>query len=395
MKQRPNRPHAHTWAAALGLGFLTTSLVPALGDPAHGPSPLPEVGSPGGPSRPLSPVEAQKWLRGQKLFDKPFHVAEGVGTPNMNADSCRGCHQDPAVGGAGGLELNVSRFGRDNGGQGPFMNVAGGQGLSKLRPPTFAGREEYDSDVADVFEQRQTPTLFGVGLIDSISDEEVMSHADPDDSNGDGIFGYARMIDTGGATLEVGKFGWKAQIPTVEDFIHDAMGAELGMTTHDDGRGFAFLSDGDSIADPELPTPAFGDMLFFLSNLAAPQRVGSEDPQVLVGESLFDMIGCAICHVPALEGADGPVPLYSDLLLHNVMAAGYRGMAEPDAGPGYFRTAPLWGIRDTAPYMHDGRAETILDAIMAHDGEAADVRTEFLLLSPADKDALLAFLQDI
>jgi CxxC motif-containing protein (DUF1111 family) len=89
------------------------------------------------------------------------------------------------------------------------------------------------------------------------------------------------------------------------------------------------------------------------------------------------------------------VPLYSNLLLHNVMPTGFRGMAEPGAGVGYYRTPPLWGIGDTAPYMHDGRAEDLDAAILAHDGEAAGVRSNYEALTPAAQQALILFLEDL
>src|SRR5262245_42176498 len=91
---------------------------------------IPGVGEPGGPDRDPPPDELATWLRGRALFDHDFRPTEGLGAPEMNADSCRGCHQDPVLGGAGALELNVSRFALDHGGTGPFENLPGGQGLS-------------------------------------------------------------------------------------------------------------------------------------------------------------------------------------------------------------------------------------------------------------------------
>jgi len=355
--------------------------------------PFPEVGSPGGPSHALSPAEQEMWRRGRARFDRPFHKEEGLGNPELNADSCRACHQDPALGGAGGLELNVSRHANDNGGVGPFTNPPGGQGLSKLRGPWMDGREEYTT-TSDVFEQRQTPSVLGDGLIETILDSEILANEDPTDADVDGIFGVARLIATPSGT-EIGRFGWKGQVPTLEDFVRDAMGGECGITTSDDGRGFAFLSDADGIADPELSDAELDNVTFFLANLAAPQRKGSTDPDVAVGETLFGTIGCAKCHVPTLNGTGGPVDLYSNLLLHNVMPVGYRGMEETGAGVGFFQTPPLWGISDTAPYMHDGRAETLEDAILAHHGEATTVRMSYELLSAADKSALVTFLEDL
>jgi len=356
-------------------------------------SDVPRVGDPGGPGRFLDPVEREQWLRGRRLFDQPMHRSRGLGAPEMNADSCRGCHQDPAVGGAGGLELNVSRMGRNNSGVTPFMDVPGGQGLSKLRPPFHPGREEAP-DTADVFEQRQTPSILGDGLIDAIPAAEILANEDPLDLDGDGIRGVARRISVGGVT-EVGRFGWKAQVPRLADFVRDAAGGELGMTTSDDGRGFALIADADVVADPELSDAEVLDMAFFLLELGPPLRVDPTAQEVLTGEFLFHQIGCATCHVPSLMGPAGPVPLYSDLLLHDVAPSSYEGMAEPGADVGVFRTPPLWGIRDTAPYMHDGSAETLRRAINVHRGEATAAQQAYQALSPADRTSLIAFLEDL
>jgi CxxC motif-containing protein (DUF1111 family) len=376
-------------------GLLLALLAPAqrstsvLGRRPSGPGP----GEPGGPERALTPEEEARFERGRALFERDFHRSAGLGAPEMNADSCRACHQDPVVGGAGALELNVSRFARDADGAGPFQDLPGGQGLSKLRPPYVAGREEHPGE-ADLFEQRQTPALLGLGLVEGIPDEAILAHEDPLDRDRDGIRGFARKLLVDGRA-ELGRFGWKAQVPRLADFARDALGGELGLTSPDDGRGFALTSDADPSRDPEIDEPAVADLAFFLQNLAAPRRTGSLDPEVLRGELLFERVGCARCHVPELPGADGPVPLYSDLLLHDVWPADFRGMSEPGAGPGVFRTPPLWGIRSTAPYLHDGRASSLRAAILAHDGEALGVRRAYDALGAAERSALIAFLEDL
>jgi len=356
-------------------------------------APVPPVGAPGGPSRSLNAAELDQWKRGRAIFDHDFHKSDGLGTPEFNADSCRACHQDPQIGGAGGLELNVSRFGRDFGNPATFGDLPGGQGLSKLRPPYVLAREEYDP-LADVFEQRQTPTIFGDGLIDAIAEVVILANEDPMDADMDGVFGYARMINAGGM-LEVGRFGWRGQAPRLGDFIKDAMAGECGITTPPDGRGFALTGDGDGVPDPELTQPQFDDILFFLSNLAAPARGGSLSPLVAQGEQLFGTVGCVKCHIPALAGPTGPVNLYSDLLMHNIAPAGFRGMAELGAPVGFYQTPPLWGNCNTAPYLHDGAAETTREAIESHFGEADSVRLAFDALTPQEQDALLAFLADL
>ena len=373
------------------------------GTPASG---LPGVGELGGTSTDLAPADMQKWLRGRAIFDHHFHKSDGLGGDGLhngsgggsefNADSCRACHGKPILGGAGGLELNVSRFARDNFPLGPYADLPGGQAVSKLRPPYVDGREEYPS-TADVFEQRQTPSLFGLGLLDSVLDSEILAQEtlqNADEPGGDGIRGVARRVTING-TVEIGRFGWKSQIPRLRDFVRDAMGGELGVTTPDDLRGFAMVSDSDAVADPEIDETGIDEVFFFMANLAAPQRGGSLDPQVTAGELLFSSIGCATCHVPELQGTDGPVRAFTDLLVHKVMPGNYRGMEEPGAAAGRFRTPPLWGIRHSAPYMHDGRAEDLTQAIQAHFSEGNAARLAFQALPQIDQDALLAFLEDL
>lgn len=336
------------------------------------------------------PTQDPRFLRGRALFDHAFHRVDGLGSPEMNADSCRACHRDPTMGGAGPLELNVSRFATDLGG---YQDLPGGQGLSKLRPPFLGGREEYTFP-ANVFEQRQTPPLFGSGLIDSIPGNIITANEDPLDADGDGVFGVARRLNING-TIEIGRYGWKAQVPRVSDFVHDAAFGELGITTGDDGRGFGGQTDTDAVADPELADDKVADITFFILNLPAPQRGGSTDPRVALGETLFTSVGCAKCHRPTLLGSNGPVPLYSDLLLHNILPTTFRGMSEPGAGIGFYRTPPLWGIRHTAPYLHDGRAEDLSTAIRLHVGEGAGANQAFRSLTAEEQEALLLFLEDL
>ncbi len=197
------------------------------------------------------------------------------------------------------------------------------------------------------------------------------------------------------ASAQTEKLHCVTTIPDLADFVRDAMFGELGLTTPDDGRGFATASDADGTADPEINDLQVANIAAFMASLPAPARGGSNDPRVAQGQAVFTAVGCAKCHIPSLDGPTGAVPLFSDLLLHNVMPAGYRGMAEPGAGVGVFRTPPLWGIKDTAPYMHDGRAADLRAAILAHFGEATAVRNNYQARSPDDQDALLVFLNDL
>lgn len=375
------------------VGTLAGLCTPATAETITDATPVPPVGAPGGPDRDLTPDELAQWTRGRRVFDRDWRPGAGLGRPDMNGDSCRACHQDPVIGGSGGLDLNVSRFGFDNGGSGPFQDLPGGQIASRLRNPRVLGREEADMG-ADVFETRNSPSLLGLGLVDRIPAANILANEDPNDTNGDLIRGVARFVDVAG-TPTLARFGWKAQIPTLEDFLRDAMGEEIGITTANNGNPFGIVSDADSVADPEISVPEFEDTLFFLSHLAPPTRTTPPTAEAILGEQLFASVGCADCHIPALASPDGPVPLYSNLLLHNVHPASFRGMSEVGAGVGLYRTPPLWGISRTAPYFHDGASETLEAAILRHDGEAVEVRASFLSLSASQQSAVIRFLESL
>ena len=116
---------------------------------------------------------------------------------------------------------------------------------------------------------------------------------------------------------------------------------------------------------------------------------------VALGEAQFAAVGCDKCHLPSLPGKDGPVPLCTDLLLHETLPVGVPGIEDASANQREFRTSPLWGIRLSAPYMHDGAADTLDDAIRQHAGEAAASRDLYEALSQSERDALVVFLESL
>jgi CxxC motif-containing protein (DUF1111 family) len=248
------------------------------------------------------------------------------------------------------------------------------------RPEPEAGNE--------LFEARQTPTNLGAGELESIPDEVILALADPTDADGDGIAGYAHVLGDG----RLGRFGWKAGVPSLAEFVRDALSNELGVTVAAvDGRTFGNLTDGDDVSDPEIDASGMDELEFFLQELAPPQPLagGTQDSE---GFAVFEELGCDACHVPELAGAGGPVRAYTDLLLHRVLDDGEGGVIDGLADELSFRTPPLWGLRDTAPYMHDGAAETIEQSIERHAGEASASRDAFAAASAADREALLEFL---
>ncbi|MFQ5411504.1 MAG: di-heme oxidoredictase family protein, partial [Phycisphaerae bacterium] len=347
-------------------------------------TPMAPTGEYGGPIRNLVADEQDRFMRGRDLFDKDFGFSEGAGSPRFNGDSCRACHFDPVIGGSGPRGVNVMRHG--------IMNPAG-----EFVPPsvgTILHKETglLDQGVipqtdVDIFEHRQTPHIFGLGLIDRIPEGIIKSNADPADTDGDGISGRVSLTDDG----RIGRLGWKAQVPSIAEFVRDAMAAEIGLTVElQPGLTFGKVDDNDSIDDPELSASEAEDLAFFISMLAPPPRQPIQDAmKVDTGEALFASIGCTKCHKPTLGAADG---MYSDLLLHEILPAGALGIEDTSANMREFRTAPLWGLSQTAPYLHSGEADTIDQAIRLHDGEAAAVRDAYLGLSQGDQEALLAFL---
>ncbi len=351
--------------------------------------PVPAVGELGGPDRELTDAEMQSWLRGRQLFDRRTTLAEGLG-PMFNGDSCRGCHLDPVIGGSGGLDVNVVRFANEDPESGEVTFVEGGPATSRFALLTLQ-REEIPPD-GNIIESRQTPTVLGLGLVDRLSDDVLLANADPDDSDGDGISGRAKIVNG-----RVARFGHKCDVPTLLDFTADALFNELGVTVGAHRSTFAVAEDTDGAEDPELSDEQLDDLAFFSSHLAPPPRLLPDSPNALAliaeGESLFAEIGCAKCHVPALEGADGPVPAYSDFLLHDVADPRRYQVMSTDAEPREFRTAPLWGVRDTGPYLHDGSAESLRNAILiGHWGEAEAARDAYEALPIVEAQKLEAFL---
>ena len=350
-------------------------------------APVPEVGADGGPWRALDAAEHAMFVRGREVFDRDFTPETGLG-PRFNGDSCRACHFDPTTGGAGPMDLNVTRQG-----------ISGDDGVTAPAEGTLLHRHAVDGTRPEpaagvnFFELRQPPTTFGIGLIDQVDEAAILANADPEDVDGDGIRGRAHVRPDG----RLGRFSWKGGVPSSEEFMRDALSNELGVTLPArDGQTFGVTTDADSVADPEISDADYDAMVLYLGLLSYPARVRTDFDAEDRGAVVFDDVGCAACHIPALPTPDGAlVPLYSDLLLHETLPAGSLGIPDGAAGPLDFRTPPLWGIGRSGPYMHDGLSATLEAAIEAHDGEAAASRTAFRALGAGPRDDLLAFLKSL
>ena len=349
-------------------------------------SEIPAAGEYGAPARALNADEAERYHRGRELFDRDFYISEGLG-PTFNGDSCRACHFDPIIGGAGPSDVDVTRHGSlvDGVFSAPMM------GTMSHHHGHGADRAPFD-DNANVIELRQTPVTFGLGRIEQIPEALIVAAADPEDLDGDGISGRVHRLGDG----RLGRFGWKGGVPSVREFTRDALSNEIGLTLPaEEGLTFGFETDMDDSADPEVAREDLEALVFFIQMQAPPPRTRSDVGLEDAGESRFAAIGCASCHATLQDDAGEPVRLYSDLLLHDVGTMDAVGIADGGADFREFRTPPLWGLATTAPYLHDGRAETVETAIARHDGEATAARQAYEALDATARAELIAFLQSL
>lgn len=230
----------------------------------------------------------------------------------------------------------------------------------------------------------------------------------------DGILGRAAIItDVVTGRQRVGRLGWKAQQATLLAFAGDAYLNEMGITnrffpTENAPNGnatklkaFDHVKDVEDAVDDTTGRSDIDVVTDFMRYLAPPPQLPLTT-SASAGSVLFDSINCAGCHKPVMfTGPNSiaaldrkPVPLYSDLLLHD-MGSLNDGIAQANASPDEMRTPPLWGMRASAPYLHDGRAATIEQAILAHDGEAINARDRYVSLTPQQRQQILDFLNSI
>ncbi|MBL8517391.1 MAG: hypothetical protein JNM76_10545 [Betaproteobacteria bacterium] len=374
------------------------------GPPAPGPATTP-IANFGGPLIGLNAQQRAAFEEGAVEFRTQDTPETGLG-PIFNGRSCAECHSGPALG--GGSNVTVTRFGRVNeSGQFDPLLALGGSLLQRFAINNLA-LERVPAE-ANVIAQRKTTPLFGAGLIEAIPDQAILAAAARPQA--DGISGRAALItDPASGQMRVGRFGWKAQHASLLSFSADAYLNEMGITnrffpTENAPNGNqAVLARFDRVpgiedaVDPETGRSDIDAFTDFMRFLAAPPRLVMS-ASARAGESVFATTGCGGCHTPSLATGNHPVPalsnqvvnLYSDLLLHDMGSLG-DGIVQGPAAAREMRTAPLWGVRARAPYLHDGRAPTLDAAIRAHDGEAVIVRNRYLGLTPAARQQLLDFL---
>ncbi|HEX3068130.1 MAG TPA: di-heme oxidoredictase family protein, partial [Thermoanaerobaculia bacterium] len=335
--------------------------------------------------------------------------ATGLG-PVFNERSCSDCHNAPASGGGSGRV--VTRFARRvNGAYDPLTAlggsllqdhaIGGGNGSQHNYTP-----ERVPAEATIVVRRRTTP-LYGLGLVDATPDADFIALAAAEAARGDGVVGRVNMTDNIRAgTKTVGRFGWKAQVPTLFQFAGDALVNEIGVTTPDFPN--ENCPQGNCAELTFNPAPGINDtgngpltMTDFMLMLAAPNR-GPQTPDSIAGEQLFQSVGCGACHTATLTSGSSPIASldhqtyhpYSDFLLHDMGSLGDDLEMASSSGT-EMRTEPLWGLRFINRYLHDARATTLEQAIGAHDGQGAASRDRFAALTASAKAQLVAFLRSL
>jgi CxxC motif-containing protein (DUF1111 family) len=387
------------------------------------------------------PVDPAMARAGAELFkhdwtpnDPLARGGDGLG-PVFNATSCVACHHQAGAGGAGGLKHNVTTFTvREVPGRAASEGVVHARStwwqaetLAHVDPSLPPRTQLTLAELGVVpgkgppipmprgvhVSQRNTPALFGAKLIDELPERHILAQARGQQLRWGMASPESETVPVGRALLladgRVGRFGWKAQTAGLSDFVQAACANELGLGNPGQAQPRPLGQPGYTPPGLDLTSAQCDQLTAFVASLARPvERLPEHSfarEQAEAGRRLFKGVGCADCHTPDLGDVEG---IYSDLLLHRMgqplVGGGSYGEPPPslpDVSPGEgpkpdeWRTPPLWGVADSAPYLHDGRAATLEAAIQLHGGQATRAAQRFERLSAGEQAQLVAFLKTL
>jgi CxxC motif-containing protein (DUF1111 family) len=283
-----------------------------------------------------------------------------------------------------------------------------------LRVPTYDIVDPYQELPANVLTSpRVAPPVFGRGLLEAVSDATILARADESDADGDGISGRPNWVwDYSAKTVALGRFGLKASNPSLRQQVAGAYRGDIGVTnpyfTVESTHGTPLWDGIDD--EPELDAETLELATFYVQTLAVPARRNSADARVQRGEKLFRTAKCGSCHIPEMqtgrltgvpEVSNQRIHPYTDLLLHDMGEQLADGRSDFTATGREWKTPPLWGIGLThvvnghTLFLHDGRARSLMEAVMWHGGEAEGSREAVRAMSASDRRALIAFLESL
>jgi CxxC motif-containing protein (DUF1111 family) len=345
------------------------------------------------------------------IFEETETIDDGLG-PTYNAQSCRECHQNVVTGGAS--QVAEHRTGQMLNGQ-FFESLGGSLVHSRATHPSVVEVVAVEDDVRTF---RISTNTLGAGFIEALANSTILAIRDRQPSSMRGLAVVVPVLEAPG-TSRIGRFGWKNQHASLESFSADAYLNEMGITSplfpDENTSSGRTVAPFDPVADPEddgVDIVAFAN---FMRSTKAPSR-GPITANVQAGDALFNRIGCAVCHVPAMvtapagtviNGGAFTVPAalgnkiirpYSDFLSHDIGTGdGIPILPTPEFAntTNRMRTAPLWGLRTRNRLMHDGLSFTKEEAIQRHAGQASAVRQRFNALSAAQKAQLMRFLESL
>lgn len=407
------------------------------------------------PAPNLSASDLETHLRGDALFEETFVASpseknQGLGI-QYNNTSCENCHPKDGrsafpkpINSFSGFFLRASLPGKNsNGGAIPVpgfgdqlqnhailghkpevqfsvkyeaipISFADGTKVI-LKKPIYSVYDTYiPMPENTLFSPRIAPPIFGLGLLEAIKEEDILAQEDEFDRNKDGISGKANWVwDVETNTTRLGRFGWKANTPSIKMQVAGAYHADMGITSVLFPKDSDFMQPNgsqNSDDDPEISEETLNDVTFYNRTLAVPAARNLEDRDVIRGYYLFEDAKCSSCHTPRYQtGTFLGIPAisnqviypYTDMLLHDM------GENLADNRPDYlangneWKTRPLWGIGLTkianghTDFLHDGRAHSIEEAILWHGGEAKNAQQYYTNLSKKDRDALIKFIESL
>ncbi|MFN8302192.1 MAG: di-heme oxidoredictase family protein [Saprospiraceae bacterium] len=400
----------------------------------------------------LNASELSRHLDADLVFESIFVTAPaaingGLG-PLFNQNSCVSCHGrngraafPESPGDPGGLLFRLSLPGAGSHGEPLAVPGFGGQLQTKavwgvqaearvditfqeevrqmidgttytLRKPVFTLVDPYtDLPSGVLVSPRLAPPVFGLGLLENIPESALLQKEDPNDADGDGISGRLNRVWSFEQQSYVpGRFGWKAGQPTLIQQSAAAYSGDMGITSPlFPVESAAGQPQADPLADdPEIDAQTLELAAFYCQSLAVPAPRSLENAEVAAGKKLFYEAGCTGCHTPGWQtSASGPLPFlldqtiwpYTDLLLHDMGEGLADNRPEFGADGREWRTPPLWGIGLTRTvnghdnYLHDGRARSLLEAVLWHGGEAEPARKKVERMSADERKQLIRFLE--